>query len=105
MNEYSIMSDGLAYFHNHIYRWYGKRLVGTVRHEIFFGSANRKKSIQYGIVVFILPEDHNMSVYGVHNFLGKEFNDLLKAEGQRTAMAYYGWSEDEFRKVFGRSYI
>lgn len=104
-DEYSIIPPGMFYAHDHMYRWYDVRVAGTVRHEVFFGTANRKKSIQFRLYVFIKPEDHNMSALGVHGRYGDEFNMHLKQIGQRSAMAVYGWSEEDFIKIFGRSYI
>ena len=105
MTEYSIMNGGVFFTNEHGYRYYSERLCGTVRHEIFFGTANRKKSIKYGLVVFIRPEDHNMSEYGVHCRNGHEFDMYLKKLGQKRAMDEYGWTTDEFIKIFGKSYI
>lgn len=72
------------------------------RHEIFFGS-NRKKSIEYGLVVFLTPEMHNMSNAGVH--FNREFDLELKRMGQKAAMEYYQWDIAQFRAVFGRNYL
>ena len=105
MSEYSIMHEGMFFTPEHCYRYYSERLCGTVRHEIFFGTANRKKSIKYGLVVFIRPEDHNMSEYGVHCRKGHEFDMYLKKLGQKRAMDEYGWTTDEFIKIYGKSYI
>ena len=73
------------------------------RHEIFFGSANRQKSIEYGLVVFIEPEYHNITAYGVH------FNDDLRRQmqefAQRVAMKYYEWSTEDFINIFGKNYL
>lgn len=74
-------------------------------HHIVNGTANRKKSIKYGLVVFIKPEDHNMSEYGVHNRKGHEFDMYLKKIGQERAMDEYKWTTDEFINIFGKSYI
>ena len=104
-SEHSIIPSGTFCAHGHIYRWHDTRVAGTVRHEVFFGTANRKKSIQFRLYVFIRPEDHNMSELGVHGRYGTEFNNHLKQIGQRSAMAMYGWSEEKFIQVFGRSYV
>lgn len=72
------------------------------RHEIFFGS-NRKKSIEYGLVVFLTPEMHNMSNAGVH--FNREFDLELKRLGQKAAMDYYGWDIKTFRSLFGKNYL
>lgn len=103
--EQSIIPPGMFYAHDHMYRWYDVRVPGTVRHEVFFGTANRKKSIQFRLYVFIKPEDHNMSALGVHGRYGGEFNIHLKQVAQKAAMTVYGWNEKDFIKVFGRSYI
>ena len=103
--ELCIMHDGIFFTNGHYYRYYSERVYGTVRHEIFFGTANRKKSIKYGLVVFIKPEDHNMSAYGVHCSKGYEFNMHLKKIGQKRAMDEYSWTTDEFIEIFGKSYI
>ena len=101
----SIMPNGMYQANGHTYYYSNQRYEGTHRHEIFFGTANRKKSIKYGLVVFIRPEDHNMSEYGVHNRKGHEFDMYLKKLGQERAMDEYAWTTDDFIKIFGKSYI
>lgn len=101
----SIMPNGMYQANGHTYYYSNQRYEGTHRHEIFFGTANRKKSIKYGLVVFIRPEDHNMSEYGVHNRKGHEFDMHLKKLGQERAMDEYAWTTEEFIEIFGRSYI
>lgn len=103
--ELCIMHEGMFLTNEHCYQYYSKRLYGTVRHEIFFGTANRKKSIKYGLVVFIKPEDHNMSKYGVHCSKGHEFDMYLKKLGQERAMEEYGWTTSEFIDIFGKNYL
>lgn len=101
----SIIPNGMYQANGHTYFYSNQRYEGTHRHEIFFGTANRKKSIKYGLVVFIKPEDHNMSEYGVHNRKGHEFDMHLKKLGQERAMDEYAWTTEEFIEIFGRSYI
>ena len=72
------------------------------RHEVFFGS-NRQKSIKYGLVVFLRPEMHNLSKSGVH--FNRGFDLQLKIIGQKAAMQYYGWTTEEFIRIFGRNYL
>lgn len=103
--EHSIIPSGTFCAHGHMYRWHDTRVAGTVRHEVFFGTANRKKSIRFRLYVFISPEDHNMSELGIHGRYGAEFNAHLKQIGQKAAMTVYGWSEEEFIKIFGKSYL
>nr|DAR06699.1 MAG TPA: hypothetical protein [Caudoviricetes sp.] len=103
--EKCIIPEGMFYSNGHLYKWASQRMNGLVRHEIFFGTANRKKSIKYGLVVFIKPEDHNMSEYGVHNRKGHEFDMHLKKLGQERAMDEYAWTTEEFIDIFGKSYL
>ena len=84
-------------------RYSTERFPNSARHEIFFGNGNRKKSIKYGLVVFLTHEMHNMSDKGVH--FNQEFNQWLKKEGQKAAMDYYGWSTEKFREEFGKNYL
>lgn len=80
-----------------------ERREGLHRHEVFFGTANRKKSIKYGLVVFLTPQMHNMSNIGVH--ANREFDIQLKRIGQKAAMEYYNWTVSDFIKEFGRNYL
>lgn len=75
----------------------------TVRHEVFFGSKNRQKSIEDGLVVFLTPEMHNMSNRGVH--FNKNFDNYLKKIAQKTWQEYYNKSEEEFIERYGRNYL
>ena len=72
------------------------------RHEIFFGK-NRQNSIKYGLVVFLTPEMHNASKDGVH--FNHTLDLLLKKMGQKVAMDYYGWSVEDFIRIFGKNYL
>jgi hypothetical protein len=80
-----------------------ERFPGSHRHEVFFGTGNRQKSIKLGLIVFLTPEMHNMSDNGVH--FNKAFDYELKQIGQKAAMEKYNWSVDDFRKQFGRNYL
>lgn len=73
------------------------------RHEVFFGTANRQKSIRDGLVVFLTPEMHNMSDRGVHH--NREFDLFLKRIGQHAWMDHYNKSTEDFIKEYGRNYL
>ena len=60
------------------------------RHEVFFGTRNRQKSIDDGLIVFLRPEMHNTSTNGVH------FNKKLE---------YYDKTIEDFIKRYGRNYL
>lgn len=85
------------------YLYETKRRPGLHRHEVFFGTANRQKSIKLGLVVFLKPELHNASPDGVH--FNRALNFELKRIGQRAAMRYYKWSVEDFIREFGRNYL
>ena len=72
------------------------------KHHIFYGTANREISEKQGCWVYLCSYHHNMSNEGVHfNWC---FDIMLKKYCQ------YVWEQekgtrDEFRKLFGKSYI
>ena len=71
-------------------------------HHVYYGSANRKQSTKYGCVVYLCPAHHNMSKEGVH--FNHDLDLFLKKHTQRQWELKYG-DREEFRKVFGRSYL
>lgn len=70
-------------------------------HEVFFGSANRKKSIQYGLQVKLCPKHHNMSSKGVH--FDKVLDTHLKKFAQTKFEEKYG--HEKFMEVFKKNYL
>lgn len=70
-------------------------------HHIYFGAGNRKLSDQYGCVVWLSPEYHNMSNKGVH--FNREFDLELKRECQKRFEEVY--PNLSFREIFGRNYL
>lgn len=94
--EFCIMPDNPPY-------WRNKRQTGLHRHEVFFGTSNRQKSIEDGVVVFLKPELHNMSKKGVH--FNMKFDKELKKIGQQMWQSYYKKTEDDFINRYGRSYL
>ena len=68
-----------------------------------FGAALKKKSEKYKLMVRLCHYCHNEPPYGVHQ--NKENRRRLQAIAQRAAMAKYGWSEEDFRREFYKSYI
>lgn len=71
-------------------------------HEVFNG-ANRNLSIKYGLCVSLCPAHHNMSNDSVHLNRAKEVE--LKKMGQIKWMTYYQKTEEDFIKIFGKSYL
>lgn len=73
-------------------------------HHIFGGYANRQKSEKYGLVVPLHHSTcHELGKNAVHN--NAEIMKKLRREAQLKAMEYYGWSIEEFIKIFGRNYL
>ncbi len=71
-------------------------------HHIFGGSC-RKLSEKYGLKIWLRADWHNMSNYGIH--FDSELNNRVKKVTQKIAMAFYGWSTEDFIRIFGRNYI
>ncbi len=68
-----------------------------------FGAANREKSEKYGLKVYLCHWCHNEPPNGVHH--NSNTRMFLQKEAQRKAMQHYGWTEDDFRKIFGKNYL
>lgn len=73
------------------------------KHHVF-GAAMRSKSELYGLTVYI---HHNKCHIFGENSVHKNarVNRALQAHVQKKAMKRYGWTIDDFRKLFGRNYI
>ena len=72
-------------------------------HHIFGGNPNRKLSEKYGLKVHLCHYCHNEPPEGIHH--NADNNRLLKANAQKEAMLHYGWSIDDFRRIYGKSYL
>ena len=69
-----------------------------------FGASNKKKSEKYGLKVYIHHSKcHIFGKVSVHR--NAELDRALKAKAQKIAMKHYGWSTEEFIKIFGKNYI
>lgn len=73
------------------------------RHHIFFGVKNRSLSEKYGCWVYLCQEHHE-GTDGIHGKRGHERDLTLKRVAQRAWEKKYG-SREEFRAIFGKSYI
>ena len=70
-------------------------------HHCFYGTANRKKSDKYGLVIPLCME-HHLGNSGVHK--NKELDMQLKKLAQQKFEELYG-SREEFREEFGKSVL
>ena len=73
---------------------------GLDRHHVFFG-ANRNKSEKYGLVVYLCHDECHLN--GVHK--NAQTDRAVKKVVQQRAMQHYGWTTEEFIKIFGKNYI
>jgi hypothetical protein len=80
-------------------------ICGTTRnlvtHEIFYGSANREKSIRYGAYVRLCTRHHTTSNYGVH--FNPKLNEDLRKMAQKKLEEMYG--HEWFMETFGKNYL
>lgn len=73
------------------------------KHHVFFG-ALRSKSERYGLTVYIHHDKcHIFGENAVHR--NAEVNRKLQSFAQKKAMKHYGWSVEDFRREFYKSYI
>lgn len=72
------------------------------RHEPFSG-AYRNKSKADGLWVMLCHEDCHEGRNGVHGDAQKARE--LRQYAQKEAMYHYGWSLDEWRQRYGKSYL
>jgi|LGVF01.2.fsa_nt_gb hypothetical protein len=75
------------------------------KHEVFYGTANRKKSIEYGLVIPLCYAHHNKDKQSGSIHFNPDFDLEQKQKAQKIAMEKYGWTIEDFRKVFGKNYL
>ena len=92
--EFSIMPEDLL--------WETERFYRSHRHECF-GGANRKLSIEDGLVIFISPQMHNIGDKGIH--YNKEFMEYVHKIAQQTWQDYYGKTTEDFISRYGKNYL
>ena len=72
-------------------------------HHVFNGYGPRQKSEDYGLKVRLCHYCHNEPPRGVHH--NKEIRRKLQAYAQKKAMEHYGWSTEDFIKIFYKNYL
>lgn len=77
------------------------------RHEIYHADKKgvlREKSKRYGLWAMLCHDAcHQNGKFAVHK--NHDIDMMLKQKGQEKAMEHYGWTIDDFREVFGKSYL
>lgn len=95
MGKYSIIQEDLT-------RCYFCESTKNIHiHHVFHGTANRKLSEKYHLIVALCATHHNMSNYSVHHNRGMDL--MLKSVGQEAFTKHFG-TRDDFRKIFGKIY-
>ena len=79
----------------------GREHGELVRHEIFQGHGRREKCKKYGLWITVCPTCHSY----IHANPQQEAVKELDEQAQHQAMEKYGWSIQEFRDHFGKSYL
>ena len=69
------------------------------KHEIFYGTANRQKSKDHGMVVALCHYHHEQ----VHKHPRKGYDEVLKIDGQMKFEESH--TRNEFMEIFGRTYL
>lgn len=90
-NDVSIMPPSTLYS--------TKKVKGCQKHHIFGGVANRPKSEEYGLFIWLTPEQHNYLHDHPKEMLG------IKKEAQKSFMKHYNKTVEEFIEVFGKNYL
>jgi hypothetical protein len=72
------------------------------KHHVYPG-ANRKLSEKYGLCVYLTHDEHNEPPEGVHH----NYKNMAKLQKkvQEIAMNHYGWTIEDFIRIFGRNYL
>lgn len=72
------------------------------RHEVYFSKAYRQKSINDGLIVFLIRKDHR-GTNGVHGKNGDKLNRQLKKLAQKAWCKYYNKTKEEFIREYGKA--
>lgn len=93
MKRYSIL--------NNLDRCYFCDRPAECIHEVYFGTANRRISIENGFCVGLCHQEHNLSSRSVHRdrAMDLELKRTYQKEFERTHR------RDEFIKLIGKSYL
>lgn len=72
-------------------------------HHIYGGNGRRPISDREGCWLYLCPNHHNMSRFGIH--FDKELDKAFKEDCERRWCRANGKTPDDFREVFGINYI
>ena len=72
-------------------------------HEVFYGFANRKLSIEDGCCIHLCNAHHNMSDNSVH--FNKQMDLKVKRDMQLRWQEFYLKTKEDFIKRYGKNYL
>ena len=73
-------------------------------HHCFEGNPNRKLSEKYGLKVYLHHSRcHIFGENSVHR--NAKVDRAVKRIAQKKAMKHYGWTTDDFIRIFGKNYL
>ena len=84
-----------------------ERYPGSERHEVFEGrTGNRDKSIEDGLVIFLLPVQHRTGKYSIHKN-PKYWKEVIRIQeiAERAWCDYYNKTPEDFLERYGRNYL
>jgi len=99
--EFCIMPDNPPYWRN--FRFSNNPFICN-RHEAFFGTKNRKISIEDGLIVFLTHENHE-GTNGVHGKNGHKLDLMIKKEAEKRWLEYYDKTIDDFIQRYGKNWL
>lgn len=73
------------------------------RHHMIGGTANRRLSEQYGLVIYLCAECHRTGKHAAHRDKGTQI--LLHRMAQRTWMEEQNATVEDFIHVFGKNFL
>lgn len=74
------------------------------KHEVFFGTANRRLSIEDGLVIPLCnAEHHKGNLIGIHQ--DEKLNLKWKRIAEEKWLQFYNKTEEDFIKRYGKNYL
>lgn len=83
------------------YLYDSENICNLQDHHIFFGTANRRLSEEYGLKAWLCIYHHTQGIGAVHK--NRDYDVILKKMAQKKFEETH--TREEFIKVFGKSYL
>lgn len=99
MSKSIIQQERECYLCRYLYNFSNVSILQE--HHIFFGTANRRLSEEYGLKLYLCINHHTEGLGAVHK--NKDFDILLKKIAQKKFEEKYG--HEKFMEVFKKNYL